>query len=83
VVIVVVLPLFELRVGEVNVVRNPVAIGESVDLLITVLAIQVGHPRPDVDVTKVERLEMPVKLGLEFGAVVSLNDLGHGAAAAA
>src|SRR5687767_3420862 len=32
-------------------------------------------PRPDVHVADVELLEMPVKVGLEFGAVVRLNDM--------
>src|SRR4029453_17687901 len=29
----------------------------------------------DVDVTDVELLEMPVEMGLEFGAIVGLNDV--------
>jgi hypothetical protein len=81
VVIVVILPLFEFRVEEVNVVRNPVAIEELVELLIVDamgsldLAVQMWCPGPDVDVADVEGFEMPVKVGLEFGAVVALNDM--------
>ena len=39
------------------------------------LAVQVWCPRPDVDVTDVECFEMPVKVGLELGAIVGLNDM--------
>ena len=39
------------------------------------LAVQVWRPRPDVDVADVERFEMPVEVGLEFGAIVGLNDV--------
>ena len=59
VVIVIVLPLFQLRVEEVNVVRNAVAIEELVKLLVDAmgsldLAVQVGCPGPNVDVADVE-----------------------------
>ena len=70
VVIVVVLPFFELLIEEVNVVSNPVAIEELVELLVVDamgsfdLAVQVWCPRPDVDVADVEGFEMPVKVGL-------------------
>ena len=39
------------------------------------LAVQVWGPRPDVDVADVEGFEMPVKVGLEFGAIVGLEDV--------
>ena len=39
------------------------------------LAAQVRSPRPDVDVADIERLEMPMKVSLEFGAIVGLHDL--------
>ena len=64
-----------------NVVRNPVAIEELVELLVVDamgafdLAVHVWGPRPDVDVADVESFEMPVKVGLEFGAIVSLDDV--------
>ena len=32
------------------------------------------RPRPDVDVADVEGFEMPVKVRLELGAIVGLND---------
>ena len=80
-VIVVILPLFELLVKEVNVVGNPVAIEELVELLVVDamgpfdLAVQMWCPRPDVHVPDVEFFEMPVEVGLEFGAIVGLNDV--------
>jgi hypothetical protein len=63
----------------VNVVRNPVPGEELVELLIVDamgsfdLAIQIWGPGPDVDVPDVEGFEMPVEVGLEFGAIVRLN----------
>jgi hypothetical protein len=75
-VIVIVLAFFELRIEEVNVVRNPVSIEELVELLIVDamgpfnLAVQMWGPRPDVDVPNVTLFEMPVEVGLEFGAIV-------------
>jgi hypothetical protein len=81
VVIVVILPLFQLLVEELNVVRNPVAIEELVELLIVDpmgsfdLAVQMWCPRPNVHVTDVAFFEMPVEVGLEFGAIVGLNDV--------
>jgi hypothetical protein len=85
VVMVVILPLFQLLVEEVNVVRNPVAIEVLVELLVVDamgafdLAVQVRCPGPDVDVTDVELLEMPVEVGLEFGAIVpSLEEVKAG-----
>jgi hypothetical protein len=66
-VIVIVLPFFELRVEEVNVVRDPVAIEELVELLVVDamrtfdLAVQMWSPRPDVHVPDVELFEMPGK----------------------
>ena len=81
VVIGVILPRFELLVEEVNVVRDPVAIEELVELLVVDamgafdLAVQMWGPRPDVDVADVEGVEMPVEVGLEFGAIVGLDGL--------
>ena len=64
-----------------NLVRNPVAIEELVELLVVDamgsfdLAVQAWGPRPDVDVADIEIFEMPVKVGLEFRANVGLNDV--------
>src|SRR6187551_3155823 len=38
------------------------------------LAIQMWRARTNVDVPDVLRLQVPMKLGLEFGAVVGLHD---------
>ena len=81
VVIVIVLPLFELRVEEMNVVGNPVAIKELVELLVVDamgsfdLAVEMWGPWPDVHVADVEFLEMPVEVGLKLGAIVRLDHL--------
>ena len=80
-VIVVVLPFFQLPVEEVNVVGDAVTVEELVELLIVDpmrsfdFAIQVWGPRPDVHVPDVACFEMPVEVGLEFGAIVGLNDM--------
>src|SRR5262245_12532461 len=80
-VIVIVLPLFELRVEEVNVVADAVLVQELVELLIVDamgsfdLPVEMWSPRPDVYVADVAGFEMPVEMGLEFGAVVGLNDV--------
>jgi hypothetical protein len=39
------------------------------------LAIEVWRSRPNVDVPDVLRLEVPMKLRLELGAVISLHDV--------
>src|SRR5262245_57529616 len=39
------------------------------------IAVQVWGSGGDVDVPNVELLEMPVEMGLEFGAVVGLDDV--------
>jgi hypothetical protein len=81
VVIVVVLPFLELLVEEVNVVRDPITVEELVKLLIIDamgsfdLAVQMRCPRPDIHVVDVAFFEMPVEVGLEFGAIVGLNDV--------
>jgi hypothetical protein len=46
------------------------------------LAVQVWCPRPDVDVADVERFQMPVEMGLKFGAIVAgVEDFQHANAA--
>jgi len=73
VVIVVVLPLPQLLVKQVDVVRDATVVEQLVELLIIDpvrpldLALQVRGSRTDVDVSDVLRLQMPMKLGLEFG----------------
>ena len=75
-VIVVVLP-FE----KVDVVGNPVAIQELIELLVIDamrsfdLAVEMGCPRPDVHVADVARLEVPVEMRLKLRAVVRLDDV--------
>jgi len=81
VVIVIVLPLAQLFVKQVNVVGNAVLVQELVELLVvdTVrsfdFAVEMWRPRPDVRVADVAFFEMPVEVGLKFGAIVGLNDL--------
>jgi hypothetical protein len=65
----------------VNVIADAVLVEELVELLVIDamralhLAIKAWRARADVDVPDVSRLEMPVELRLEFGAVVSLHDV--------
>ena len=67
VVIVVVLPLAELLVEQVDVIRDAVAIEQLVELLVIDpvrsldLAVEVRGSRPDIDVADVARLQMPMK----------------------
>ena len=76
VVIVVVLPLFELRVEQLNVVCDPTTVEELIELLVIDpmgpfdLAVEMGCAGPDVDVPNVAVLQMPMEAGLEFRAVV-------------
>jgi len=79
VVIVVILPLFQLGVEEVNVVGDAVLVQELIELLIvdTVgpldFAVQMRRPRSDVHVADIQGLEAPVEVRLELGAVVGLD----------
>src|SRR6516164_5563899 len=80
-VIVVVLPLPQFAVEQVNVVGDPVPIEQLIKLLIVDavrsfdLAVEVRRPGPDIHVPDVELLEMPVELRLKFGAAVGLHDV--------
>ena len=71
-VIVVILPLFQLGVEEVNVVGDAVLVEELVKLLVVDamgsldLAVQVWGSRPDVDVADVTFFEMPGESGTEI-----------------
>ena len=75
-VIVVVLPFPQLLVEQVDVVADAVLVQELVELLVINamralhLAVEPWRPRANVDVLDVPFLEMPVKVRLEFGAVV-------------
>ena len=67
VVIVVVLPLTQLLVEQMNIVGDPVLIQELVKLLVidTVgafdLAVQVGRPRADVGVADIQVCQVPME----------------------
>ena len=67
VVIVVVLPLAQLLVEQVNVVGDAVLVQELVELLVIDpvrafdLAVQVRGARTDIDVADLESVQMPVK----------------------
>src|SRR6185503_5616544 len=81
VVIVVVLPLSQLLVEQVDVIRDAVPVEELVELLVVDavrpfdFAVQVRRPGLDVGVTDVEALQVPVELRLELGAVIGLHDV--------
>ena len=80
-VIVVVLPLPQFVVEQVNVVGHAALVQELVELLIVDpmgafdLAIEMRRPWPDVDMADVEALQMPVKLRLKLGAIIGLDDV--------
>ena len=73
VVIVVVLPLAQLLIEQVNIVGHAITIEQLVELLVVHamrpldLPIQVRGARPDMDVPDVSRLEMPVESRLKLG----------------
>jgi hypothetical protein len=75
-VIVVILPLAQLLVEQVNVVADAALVEELIELLVIDAmcafdrAVETRRSRPDVDVPNVTRLEMPAELRLELGAVV-------------
>ena len=81
VVIVVVLPLAQLLVEQVDVVGDAVLVEQLVELLVVDamraldLAVEMRRPRADVDVADVQGLQMPVEPRLKLGAVVGLNDV--------
>jgi hypothetical protein len=80
VVIVVVLPLPQLLVKEMDVVADTVVVEELVELLVIDsvraldLPVEPRRVRADVDVADSPFFEMPMELGLELGAVVRLHD---------
>src|SRR5688572_25095066 len=79
-VIVVILPLTEFVVKQVDVIADAILIEQLIKLLVVDavraldFAVQPRRSWSDVHVANVLRLEMPVEFGLEFGAVVSLDD---------
>ena len=80
VVIVVVLPLPQLLVKEVDVVADAVVVEELIELLgidamgSLHLAVEMRRAGTDVDVADIPFLQVPMELGLELGAVVRLHD---------
>ena len=80
-VIVVILPLSQLVVEQVNVVRDAVTVEQLVELLVVDpvrpldLAVQPGGPRADLRVVDIAFLQVPMKLGLELGPIVGLDDV--------
>ncbi len=80
-IVVIILPLPQLLVEEMNIVRDAVLVQELVELLVIDamgslhLAVEARRTRADIDVPNVEPLEVPVELRLELGAVVSLDDV--------
>jgi hypothetical protein len=79
-VIVVVLPLAQLLVEEMDVVRDPLLVQELVELLrINPMgsfdfAVEARRPWTNVHMSDVSRLQMPMKLRLELRPVVGLDD---------
>ena len=75
-VIVIVLPLTQLLIEQVDAVRDAVPIEQLVILLVIHavraldLAVQVRRARPDVRVLDIQVLQVPVEVGLELGAVL-------------
>lgn len=74
--IVVVLPLPQLLVEQLNVVGDPVFVQELVELLVIDavrafhLAVQMRCPRPDVGVADIQVRQVPVEARLKLRAVV-------------
>jgi hypothetical protein len=80
-VIVVVLPLPQFVVEQVNVVGRAALVQELVELLVVDpmgafdFAIEMRRRWPDVDMADIQALHMPVELRLKLGAIVGLNDM--------
>ena len=80
-VIVVVLPLAQLLVEQVDVVGDSVLVEELVELLIVDpvrsfdLAVQMRCPWTDAHVSNVQGVESPVKVRQKLRAIVGLHDL--------
>jgi hypothetical protein len=76
VVIVVVLPLPQLLVEQVNVIGHAVLVEELIELLVVDpmgpfnFAVKMRRARPDVHVADVQGFDVRVEQGLEFAAVV-------------
>ena len=78
-VIVVVLPLAQLLVEQMDVVADAVLVEELVELLVVDpvrpldLAVEMRRTRVDIDMPDVQAFDVGVEAGLEFGAIVGLN----------
>lgn len=78
-IIVIVLPLPQFVVEQMNVVGDAVGIQQLIKLLIVDpvrsldLAVEMRRARADVDVADIVGGKMAVKLGLKLGAVVGLH----------
>ena len=78
-VIVVVLPLTQFVVEQVDVIADAVLVEQLIELLVIDamralhFPVEVRRPWTDVDVPDVHRLEMPVELRLKLGAVIGLH----------
>ena len=81
VVIVVVFPLLQFFIKQLNIVCNPTVVQQLVKLLIVHamraldFPIEMRRAWPDVDVPNVLGFEMPMELGLKFGPIVGLYDM--------
>src|SRR5262245_21918521 len=80
-VIVIVLPLTQLLVEQMDVVADAVLVEQLIELLVVNamrpldLSIEARRAWADVHVPDVESLEMPVKLRLKLATVVGLHDV--------
>ena len=76
VVVIVILPLAQLFVHKLNVIRDAVRVQELIELLVVHamrsldLPVQVRRPRLDVDVADVVALHVPVEGRLKLRAIV-------------
>src|SRR4030095_1473560 len=80
-VIVVVLPLPQFLVEQMDVIADAVLVEELVELLVIDavralhLSVEARRVWADVDVSDIQRLEMPMKLGLKLRTVIGLHDV--------
>ena len=78
-VIVVVLPLTQLLVEQMDVITDAVLVEQLIELLVINtmraldLSIEAWRAWADVHVPDVQRLQMPMELGLKLGAAIGLH----------
>src|SRR6188768_795698 len=78
---VIVLPLTQLLIRQMDVVADAILIEELIELLVIDtmraldLPVETRRAWSDVDVSDVQRFEMPVELGLKLRAIVGLHYL--------